>query len=97
MFAWGLTNCGGIQVRSTERDRQVRAAGAAPIVVIGTSRDPATPYQWAVNLAGQLQSGVLVSRDGDGHTGYKAGNQCVDSAVEDYLVDDTVPKDGLQC
>ncbi|HEY0952160.1 alpha/beta hydrolase, partial [Nocardioides sp.] len=97
VFAWGLTTCGGIQVRSTERPREVRAAGAAPIVVIGTTRDPATPYDWAVHLAHQLASGVLISRDGDGHTGYNSGNECVDEAVEDYLVDGTVPEDGLSC
>lgn len=97
VFAWGLTTCGGIQVRSTEKPRTVRAAGAAPIVVVGTTRDPATPYEWAVHLAEQLESGVLVSRDGDGHTGYNSGNECVDEAVEHYLVDGTVPKDGLSC
>lgn len=97
VFAWGLTNCGGVQVHTTEKPRTIRAAGAAPIVVVGTSRDPATPYAWAVHLAAQLDSGVLVSRDGDGHTGYNSGNACVDSALEDYLVDGTVPKDGLSC
>jgi pimeloyl-ACP methyl ester carboxylesterase len=97
VFAWGLTTCGGIQEHSTERDRDVRAAGAAPIVVVGTTRDPATPYDWAVHLSDQLESGVLVSRDGDGHTGYNSGNDCVDEAVEDYLVDGTVPRDGLSC
>jgi hypothetical protein len=97
VFAWGLTTCGGMQVQSTEPPREVRAEGAAPIVVIGTTRDPATPYDWAVALADQLDSGVLVSRDGDGHTGYNSGNDCVDTAVEDYLVDGVVPEDGLSC
>ncbi len=97
VFAWGLIGCHGIQVESTEKDRRIDAAGAAPIVVVGTTRDPATPYQWAVHLADQLQSGVLVSRDGDGHTGYNSGNDCVDDAVEGYLVDGTVPQDGLEC
>ena len=96
-FAWQLVNCNGIQVQSSEPARDVRAAGAAPIVVVGTTRDPATPYQGAVNLAQQLESGVLVSRDGDGHTGYNQGNDCVDEAVEDYLIDDVVPEDGLSC
>jgi hypothetical protein len=97
VFAWGLTSCGGIQVQSTEPKREVRAAGADPIVVVGTTRDPATPYAWAVALADQLESGVLVSRDGDGHTGYNSDNECVDTAVEDYLVDGVVPEDGLSC
>ena len=97
VFAWGLTTCLGMQVEATERDREIDGAGAAPIVVVGTTRDPATPYQWAVHLAEQLESGVLVSRDGDGHTGYNSGNACVDEAVEDYLLDGTVPEDGLSC
>ena len=75
----------------------IRAKGAAPIVVVGTTRDPATPYVWAKALAAQLDSGVLVSRDGDGHTGYHSGNACVDRAVEGYLVDGKVPRDGLSC
>ncbi len=66
-------------------------------MVVGTTRDPATPYEWSVALADQLASGVLVSRDGDGHTGYNQGNECVDSAVEAYLVDGDVPDDGLEC
>ena len=66
-------------------------------MVIGTTRDPATPYEEAVALAEQLESGVLVSRDGDGHTGYNKGNDCVDDAVEDYLIEGTVPEDGLEC
>ena len=97
VFAWGLVACDGIQVKATEKDADITAAGAPPIVVVGTTRDPATPYEWAVSLADELESGVLVSRDGDGHTGYNSGNACVDEAIESYLIDGTVPQDGLQC
>jgi pimeloyl-ACP methyl ester carboxylesterase len=97
VFAWGLTNCSGVRVRSSEKPRDVRAVGAPPIVVVGTSRDPATPMKWAEALAAQLESGVLVRRDGDGHTGYHSGNDCVDEAVEAYLIEGTVPTDGLSC
>jgi pimeloyl-ACP methyl ester carboxylesterase len=97
VFAWGLATCGGAEVTSPDHDRTIRAAGAPPIVVVGTTRDPATPYAWAVSLAHELRSGVLVSRDGDGHTGYNAGNGCVDRAVESFLDDGTVPRDGLSC
>ena len=76
---------------------QITAEGAAPIVVVGTTGDPATPYEWAVSLADQLSSGVLITRVGEGHTGYMKGNDCVDSAVEAYLVEGTVPEDGLRC
>lgn len=97
VFAWGLTSCRGFPRGSGARLTGVRAEGAAPILVVGTSRDPATPLRWAEALASQLESGVLVRRDGDGHTGYRAGNDCVDRAVEDYLVTGAVPQDGLSC
>ncbi|WP_240642414.1 alpha/beta hydrolase [Microbacterium sulfonylureivorans] len=75
----------------------IAAEGAAPIVVVGTTNDPATPYEWSVSLAEQLESGVLVTRVGEGHTGYNKGNACVDEAVETYLLEGTVPEDGLRC
>ena len=77
--------------------RDTQAAGAAPIVVIGTTRDPATPYEWAEGLADVLRSGVLISYDGDGHTAYGRSNECVDGAVDAYLLDGAVPQDGLSC
>jgi pimeloyl-ACP methyl ester carboxylesterase len=96
-FAWMGATCSGLAEKTTSKPRALHAAGAAPIVVTGTTRDPATPLQWAKNLAAELDSGVLVTRDGDGHTAYNSGNSCVDSALEDYLIDGKVPRDGLSC
>ncbi len=97
VFAWGLVGCRGIEVASTEPPHDLRAQGAPPILVTGTTRDPATPYEWAVGLADHLESGVLLTRDGDGHTAYNSGNDCIDAAIEAYLLDDVVPDDGLEC
>ncbi|WP_300680790.1 alpha/beta hydrolase [Nocardioides sp.] len=97
IFAWMDTACAGSQVKSTSAPHALHAKGSAPIVVVGTTRDPATPVQWAKSLAAQLDNGVLVTRDGDGHTGYNAGNSCVDNAIEKYLVNDVVPSNGLAC
>ncbi|MFM9815943.1 alpha/beta hydrolase, partial [Streptomyces scabiei] len=55
------------------------------------------PYAWSVALAEQLSSGVLVTREGEGHTGYNKGNACVDDAVEAYFLAGTVPQNGLTC
>lgn len=96
-FAFSLSTCAEWPVQSGQVTKAMAAAGAPPIVVVGTTRDPATPYQWAVNLADELDSGVLISRDGDGHTGYNSNNSCVDDAINAYLVDGEVPKDGLKC
>lgn len=77
--------------------REITAAGSEPIVVIGTTRDPATPFEWSERLAGQLENGVLVSFDGDGHTAYTRSNSCVDDAVDAFFIDGAVPEDGLRC
>src|SRR5262249_11676321 len=97
VFAWSLTSCDGFTPRSDQPVPVIHAEGAAPIVVIGTTRDPATPFHWAVDLADQLDSGVLIKRDGDGHTGYHTGNACVDDLVDSYLVSGVVPADGTSC
>lgn len=83
--------------KATETIDDYSAKGAAPIVVIGTTRDPATPYEWAQALAEVLDSGVLLTFDGDGHTAYGRSNDCIDDAVDAYLVEGTVPQDGLRC
>jgi len=96
-LAWGDTPCQSWKVKATSAPVKVTAAGSGPIVVVGTTRDPATPYEWAVSLAGQLQNGVLVTRNGDGHTGYREGSSCTDAAIDAYLLKGTAPQDGLRC
>ncbi|WP_407568296.1 alpha/beta hydrolase [Arsenicicoccus dermatophilus] len=96
-MAWGGYVCGAWPVRRPSLAHPVKAAGAAPIVVVGTTRDPATPYEQAVSLARQLDSGRLITRDGDGHTGYHRGSACVDQAVDAYLTQGTDPGRDLRC
>ena len=70
----------------------VLAPGAPPILIVGSTRDPATPYPWAVALSHQLTSSILLTRKGDGHTGY-AVSACVAAAADSYLLDLTAPRD----
>ena len=72
------------------------AAGSGPIVVVGTTRDPATPYQWAQRLQQQLDSGVLLTRTGAGHVAYLA-NSCVRSRLDAYFVDLAPPVTNPAC
>jgi len=72
------------------------ASGAAPILVIGTTGDPATPYQWSIEMAESLESGVLYSVDAAGHTAYTSV-ECVSDIVGAYLIDLTVPPEGGSC
>ena len=96
-LAWSGLTCGHWPIQSGASPAKITAAGSAPIVVIGTTRDPATPYEWAVRLADQLESGVLVTMDGDGHTAYMRANNCIDNAVNDYFTKGKIPADGLAC
>jgi pimeloyl-ACP methyl ester carboxylesterase len=73
------------------------AAGAPPILVIGTTNDPATPYASAVELSETLESGVLITYEGEGHTVYGNGVACIDDLVDEYFVDDVVPTADPKC
>lgn len=95
--AWGAMGCAGWPIKSSHEFPDIDAAGADPILVIGTTRDPATPIEWSKALAAQLGSGVLVTRDGDGHTAYDSGNDCIDDLVDAFLVKGTVPENGTTC
>ena len=74
-----------------------RAKGSAPIVVIGTKHDPATPYHWAQALHKTLENSVLLTWEGEGHTAYATAGSCIQSPVDKYLLTGEVPKDGLVC
>ncbi|MFR0358102.1 alpha/beta hydrolase [Streptomyces sediminimaris] len=78
---------------------EVSAPGAAPILVVGNTGDPATPYEGARKMADELGKGVGVELTwkGEGHGAYGSGSDCVDSTVDAYLLKGTVPKDGKVC
>lgn len=73
------------------------APGARPILVIGTTHDAATPYQGAVNLADEIDGGVLLTHTGEGHPAYGSGNVCIEDAVNFYLTNGRPPADGARC
>ncbi|MFI0718488.1 alpha/beta hydrolase [Streptomyces sp. NPDC021224] len=96
-LAWSSLVCGYWPLPATGHPERIPAKGAAPILVVGTIRDPATPYAWAQSLASQLTSGTLLTYDGDGHTAYARGSTCIDSAVNAYLLSGTVPPAHKKC
>ena len=71
-------------------------SGAPPILVIGNTGDPATPYEWSVEMAGLLASAELYTVESDGHTAFLSV-PCVEPVVVDYLVDLTMPAPGSSC
>lgn len=95
-IVWGSLPCAYWPVKSYPLPK-ITAAGAPPILVVGTTRDPATPYRWAEALARELKSGVLLGWNGDGHTAYRMGSSCVDTSVDNYLINGAVPRSGTVC
>ena len=89
--------CQGWGHTSSRKREKITASGAAPILVVGTTGDPATPYAWSQALAEQLESGQLLTWEGDGHTAYGRSNDCVKKAVDTYLLNGTMPDKGLTC
>jgi pimeloyl-ACP methyl ester carboxylesterase len=94
-LATGLLPCA---TWTTPRDPYPAAAaqGAPPIVVVGTTGDPATPYEQTAKLAEMLGVGVVLTWEGEGHTAYP-NTRCITDAVDAYLIDLRVPQQGLRC
>ena len=72
-------------------------AKVPPILIIGVTRDPATPYRWAESLHSDIAGSTLLTYEGDGHTGHNRGNSCIDSKVDTYLLTGTAPVGKNHC
>ncbi len=69
----------------------------SPLLIIGTTRDPATPYRWAQGLHKELLGSTLITLNGDGHTGANRGSACVDKAMNTYLLTGKIPNRDITC
>ncbi|MFD8756596.1 alpha/beta hydrolase [Kitasatospora sp. NPDC059577] len=83
--------------KTQEKPHTVRAEGSAPILVVGSTGDPATPYASAESLAKGFASATLLTRVGEGHGAFGKGNTCIDRALEAYLTEGTMPAPGTRC
>ena len=95
--AYGDLGCSGWKYGPSPFPNPPSAAGTGPILVLGTTGDPATPYASAQDLAAQLDGGHLVTLNGQGHTAYNRGDLCIDTTVDAYLLHGTVPSHDPQC
>ncbi|WP_276786985.1 alpha/beta hydrolase [Trueperella bernardiae] len=73
------------------------AAGSDPIVVVGTTGDPATPYEWGKAFADNLENSRFVTWEGEGHTAYSRAGECISQPLDQYLLTGEAPEDGLTC
>ncbi|NYI40302.1 alpha/beta hydrolase [Demequina lutea] len=99
-FGWwfaGSVGCEGWPYHAHQTvTKIVNATSAAPMLVVGTTNDPATPYTWAQSLAKQLGATLLTFK-GEGHTAYGRSNQCITDAVDGFLVGGVMPPSGVTC
>jgi hypothetical protein len=95
--AWGVTmRCLAWPAGIRNPQEPVRWTGVAPVLLLNSRYDPATPYQWAQSV--QRQTGaVLLTFDGWGHGVASAGSDCADAAIGLYLSEVRTPKRGTHC
>ncbi|MFR9724071.1 alpha/beta hydrolase [Streptomyces sp. MS19] len=98
-MAWGMLSCTWWPVRGRQDHPDVSAEGSAPVLLIGTTGDPATPYEGTAHMKDALGDGVGVelTYEGEGHGAYNSGNECVRDKANAYLLDGDVPDDGTTC
>ncbi|MGH3829990.1 MAG: alpha/beta hydrolase [Pseudonocardiaceae bacterium] len=95
--AWKDLPCAYWPIPAQTQPHTISYAGSPPILVVGTTHDPATPYPGAQAMAAQLGSAILLTYNGDGHIAYGRGSRCIDTAVDAYLTHGTVPGSGTVC
>lgn len=85
---------GGVTCKFFNQDSEITidpTSTANPVIVIGTTGDPATPYEWAQGLSKLLINSRLISLTGEGHTGQGQGNDCIDDQIDDFYLTGKVP------
>ncbi|MEU3600125.1 alpha/beta hydrolase [Streptomyces sp. NPDC006798] len=98
-LAWDVAGwCADWPVDGAWEKPKVSAKGAAPILVVGTTGDPATPVEGAERMARGLGAGVgvLVTSKGENHGSY-GFSKCATRLVDDYLLTGKVPANGTVC
>jgi pimeloyl-ACP methyl ester carboxylesterase len=95
-FQYSNMGCAYWPVKPTGHAGPLTADGAPPILLVGGTDDPATPYAWAQAVNQQLAGSVLLTRQGNGHTSYDA-SACAHAAIDDYLINLTLPAPGTVC
>jgi hypothetical protein len=94
---YGALGCAEWPFPAVLEPHSITAEGAGPIIVVGTTGDPATPFANAEKLAGDLASGILVTFEGEGHGAVGRSNECVEDMLTDYYNSGTPPAAGLTC
>ncbi|GAB2933810.1 alpha/beta hydrolase [Streptomyces mayteni] len=98
---WGVSGCLGWPFEEAAEPEEFSAPdAAAPLLLVATTGDPATPYAGAERMQeaiGGPSVAPLLTNDGEGHGAYTPDNACVADAVNGHLLRGETPGDGLRC
>jgi pimeloyl-ACP methyl ester carboxylesterase len=97
LLAYSSMLCAIWPIPPTGSLQPLTGAGSKPVLLIGTTGDPATPFVWAQSVARQIQNSVLLTYDGNGHTALLTRNECVRKVVAAYMIDLLTPTAGTTC
>ncbi|MFC9893495.1 alpha/beta hydrolase [Nocardia sp. NPDC127579] len=90
-FAWGAGSlCAGWPVAPKNPPHRPSIENGPPILILNSRHDPATPHEWAVQVAAQTPRAALLTYAGWGHGIYNR-SACTMSAADRYLVDLRLP------
>ncbi|WGW11047.1 alpha/beta hydrolase [Saxibacter everestensis] len=96
-LGYGGAVCESWPYQPVRTPEPANAPGAEPILVVGTTGDPATPYEWSEALTEQLESSTLLTYEGEGHTAYGRAGACINSKVDAYFIEGKLPAAGTRC
>ena len=96
-MAWGMAPCAQWFGHTSRVPAPAASTTTAPILVVGTIYDPATPYPWAIALSNQLPTSTLLTYRGDGHTAFGSGSACIDKTIDTYILTGQLPAKGTVC
>lgn len=96
-IAWSSLPCHYWPFEPVRPPVALNGKNAPDFVVIGTTRDPATPFSWATEVTAKFPSAYLITADGDGHTGHGRGSTCVDGVVDTFFLSGELPGRPLRC
>ena len=95
--AWTELLCADWPVPPNNQPHPVHYTGSPPILVLGNTHDPATPYSGAQDMTRQLGNAVLLTYNYDGHTAYGRGSTCINNAVDRYFTQGALPATATVC
>ncbi len=96
-LAWGLFPCANWPAKADGPMAKVNIQQTAPILIVSTEHDPATPAKWGRMLSTQIPNSGLLVWDAYNHTAYQQGSSCIDAAVDDYLLRGNMPTANAVC